>query len=92
MAKTILIVEDDPNISELVQMYLEKEGYHTKIAADGGQGVALFRQAAAGSGAARYHAARDGRLERAAHHPAGQPDPRHHAHRQGRDERQGRRA
>ena len=35
MAKTILIVEDDPNISELVQMYLEKEGYHTKIAADG---------------------------------------------------------
>ena len=44
MAKTILIVEDEPNISELVQMYLEKEGYHTKIAADGGQGVALFRQ------------------------------------------------
>ncbi len=44
MAKTILIVEDDPNISELVQMYLEKEGYQTKIAADGGQGVALFRQ------------------------------------------------
>ena len=44
MAKTILIVEDDPNISELVQMYLEKEGCHTKIAADGGQGVALFRQ------------------------------------------------
>ena len=29
MAKTILIVEDDPNISELVQMYLEKEGYNT---------------------------------------------------------------
>ena len=44
MAKTILIVEDDPNISVLVPMYLEKEGYHTKIAADGGQGVALFRQ------------------------------------------------
>ena len=49
MAKTILIVEDDPNISELVQMYLEKEGYHTKIAADGGQGVALFRQGRPGS-------------------------------------------
>ena len=31
MAKTILIVEDDPNISELVQMYLEKEGYNTRI-------------------------------------------------------------
>ena len=37
MAKTILIVEDDPNISELVQMYLEKEGYNTRIASDGGQ-------------------------------------------------------
>ncbi len=30
MAKTILIVEDDPNIAELVQMYLEKEGYNTR--------------------------------------------------------------
>ena len=39
MAKTILIVEDDPNISELVQMYLEKEGYNTRIASDGGQGL-----------------------------------------------------
>ena len=44
MAKTILIVEDDPNISELVQMYLEKEGYNTRIASDGGQGRDLFRQ------------------------------------------------
>ena len=44
MAKSILIVEDDPNISELVQMYLEKEGYNTRIASDGGQGLDLFRQ------------------------------------------------
>ena len=44
MAKTILIGEDDPNISELVQMYLEKEGYNTRIASDGGQGLDLFRQ------------------------------------------------
>ena len=44
MAKMILIVEDDPNISELVQMYLEKEGYQTRIAADGGKGLDLFRQ------------------------------------------------
>ena len=44
MAKTILIVEDDPNISELVQMYLEKEGYSTRVASDGGQGIDLFRQ------------------------------------------------
>ena len=44
MAKTILIVEDDPNISELVQMYLEKEGYSTRVASDGRQGIDLFRQ------------------------------------------------
>ena len=44
MAKMILIVEDDPNISELVQMYLEKEGYQAKIAPDGGKGLDLFRQ------------------------------------------------
>ena len=43
MAKSILIVEDDPNISELVQMYLEKEGYAVTVAADGGQGLAKFR-------------------------------------------------
>ena len=42
VAKRILIVEDDGNIAELVQMYLEKEGYETLIAPDGGQGVEQF--------------------------------------------------
>ena len=27
MATSVLIVEDDRNIAELLQMYLEKEGY-----------------------------------------------------------------
>ena len=31
MAKTILVVEDDQNISELLRLYLEKEGYQPKI-------------------------------------------------------------
>ncbi len=44
MGKMILIVEDDANISELVRMYLEKEGYETRIAGDGGEGVDLFRK------------------------------------------------
>ncbi len=43
MAKKILIVEDDPNISELLRMYLEKEGYTAKVANDGGEGVDQFR-------------------------------------------------
>ena len=43
MAITVLIVEDDKNIAELLQMYLEKEGYAVALAADGGQGVSKFR-------------------------------------------------
>ena len=43
MATSVLIVEDDCNIAELLQMYLEKEGYAVTTAADGGQGLAKFR-------------------------------------------------
>ena len=42
MAISVLIVEDDKNISDLLQMYLEKEGYAVTTAADGGQGLAKF--------------------------------------------------
>ena len=44
MAKSVLIVEDDQNIAELLRLYLEKEGYVAAIAADGGAGVELFRK------------------------------------------------
>ena len=43
MAVSVLIVEDDKNIAELLQMYLEKEGYAVTVAPDGGQGVTKFR-------------------------------------------------
>ena len=43
MATSVLIVEDDRNIAELLQLYLEKEGYAVTIAADGGQGLEKFR-------------------------------------------------
>ena len=43
MAISVLVVEDDRNIAELLQMYLEKEGYAVTVAADGGQGLAKFR-------------------------------------------------
>ena len=43
MAVSVLVVEDDRNIAELLQMYLEKEGYAVTIAEDGGQGLAKFR-------------------------------------------------
>ena len=43
MAISVLIVEDDPNIRELLQMYLEKDGYAVTLACDGGQGLQKFR-------------------------------------------------
>lgn len=44
MAKTILIVEDDKNIADLLRLYLEKEGYQTAIGSDGNQGIDLYRK------------------------------------------------
>ena len=43
MATSVLIVEDDKNIAELLQMYLEKQGYAVTIALDGGKGLEKFR-------------------------------------------------
>ena len=42
MARNILVVEDDRNISDLIRMYLEKEGFDVRIAADGGKAVEEF--------------------------------------------------
>ncbi len=42
MEKTILVVEDDRNISQLLQMYLKKEGYVVHAAYDGGEAVKMF--------------------------------------------------
>jgi len=43
MAVSVLVAEDDKNIAELLQMYLEKEGYAVTIAPDGGQALSKFR-------------------------------------------------
>ena len=39
MARNILVVEDDRNISDLIRMYLEKEGFEVRSAYDGGKAV-----------------------------------------------------
>ena len=43
MANTVLIVEDDRNIADLLRLYLEKEGYEVVIANDGLKGAELFK-------------------------------------------------
>ena len=43
MDTTVLIIEDETNIADLLKLYLKKEGYHVETAADGGAGLTLFR-------------------------------------------------
>jgi CheY-like chemotaxis protein len=38
-APRVLIVEDDPNVSEVVARYLEREGYTVETVADGAVGL-----------------------------------------------------
>ncbi len=42
MAISVLVVEDDKNIRDLLQMYLEKEGYAVTVAGDGGEALKKF--------------------------------------------------
>ena len=44
MARNILVVEDDPNIVELIRMYLDKEGFDVRIASDGGKAIEEFER------------------------------------------------
>ena len=44
MPKKILIVEDEANIRELLRLYLEREGYDITEAANGEEGVELWRK------------------------------------------------
>lgn len=42
MPTRVLIIEDDPNIAELISLYLEKDGFDVTIASDGKSGVDTF--------------------------------------------------
>ena len=45
MEKTrVLIVDDDPNINQLIMLYLEKEGYETETAERGDDALNLFKK------------------------------------------------
>ena len=44
MARNILVVEDDRNISDLIRMYLDEEGFEVRIAYDGGKAVEEFEK------------------------------------------------
>ena len=44
MPRKMLIVEDDENISELLSLYMEREGFQTVIAPDGEAALRLFKE------------------------------------------------
>jgi len=44
MNHTILIIEDDSNIRELLRIYLEQEGYNVETGHDGPDGLRTFRR------------------------------------------------
>ncbi|MGV2794567.1 response regulator, partial [Clostridium perfringens] len=41
---TILVVDDDPNIRELICLYLKREGFHPMQAADGKEALEGMEQ------------------------------------------------
>jgi DNA-binding response OmpR family regulator len=41
---TVVVVEDDPHIADLVDLYLRRDGYRVLLAPDGEKGLALFAQ------------------------------------------------
>ena len=43
MDTKLLVVDDDPNICDVLKMHFENEGYKVKTATDGAQGVEFFK-------------------------------------------------
>lgn len=43
-ADTILVVEDEPNISEVISLYLRRAGYRVKVAGDGLSAIAFLEE------------------------------------------------
>ena len=53
--KTVLIVEDEKNIVDIIRFNLQRTGYNTLEAYDGEAGLAMARAARRGRQRARHH-------------------------------------
>ncbi len=43
MGTKLLVIDDDPNICDLLRLYFENEGYEVKTACDGIEGISFFK-------------------------------------------------
>ena len=43
MGTKLLVIDDDPNICDLLKFYFENEGYEVKTANDGIEGLSYFK-------------------------------------------------
>ena len=43
MGTKLLVIDDDPNICDLLRFYFENEGYEVKTANDGIEGISYFK-------------------------------------------------
>ena len=77
MGRNILVVEDDKNISDLIHMYLVKEGFDVRIAGDGGKALEEFQKKEPDP--VGHHAACDGWLGGLRQDPGDQQGAHHHA-------------
>ncbi len=46
MTNTIVVIDDEPSVQEVVRAYLERDGYDVRVARDGREGLALAEQTA----------------------------------------------
>ena len=58
VGQRVLVVDDDPTVSDVVRLYLERAGFEVALAADGISALGHVRSRAAGSRRARPDAAR----------------------------------
>jgi two-component system, OmpR family, response regulator AdeR len=45
LSKLVLVVEDEPNLSQVLEAYLQRDGFRTERAADGENALRLFHEA-----------------------------------------------
>ncbi|OQY58126.1 MAG: hypothetical protein B6245_13475 [Desulfobacteraceae bacterium 4572_88] len=42
--RTVLVIDDDPNVRDMMQRFLSKEGFHVETASDGQEGLACAKE------------------------------------------------